>query len=408
MGDGVIVDVSECNRCGGELTDGACLRCGNQASFRAVHRDLILLLLLCTIAIATFVFTRFVAGMNERAEARVGDIWFQQGEQELADHRYEPAIESFRKARARDRDKREYVLALASALQFANHNDEARQALLHIREVAPENAEINLSLARLAAKRQDVTEALRYYHNALYGLWTGSRVDQQRRDVRIELVNFLLDHQQRSMALSELLVLDTELPEEVKAYDDAGDLFLRAGDSAHALKDFGRALHLGRSDFRALAGAGQAASDSQEYGLARRYLQRAATLEPHDTTVEHQLSLVNMTFSRDPLLPRISQEERVRRATEDYNHALSTLQACVSKQHTAQNSNAALDPLYAEAVEFQDELQPKNVKENPDTVRDAVDLVFRMESAMHGTCTPLQQVDEALLRIGRKHMGALQ
>ena len=40
-----------------------------------------------------------------------------------------------------------------------------------LRESEPEDREINLQLARLAASRQDVTEALRFYHNALYAPW---------------------------------------------------------------------------------------------------------------------------------------------------------------------------------------------------------------------------------------------
>jgi tetratricopeptide (TPR) repeat protein len=384
-----------------------CPNCGDR-SFRVVHRDLIQLFALCAIAIAGFMFTRYVAAADKQAEDRIGETWFQRGEAQLTAHQYDSAIDSFRKARARDRDRREYVLALATALQFANHNDEARQALLHIREVAPENAEINLSLARLDAKRQDVTQASRYYHNALYGLWTGSQVDEQRRQVRVELIDFLLAHHQPNMALSEILALDAELPDTVQAYDMAGTLFLRAGDSAHALKDFNRALHLNRRDATALAGAGQAAFDTQDYSLARKDLERASELQPHDADVKARLTLVNLVFSRDPLLPRLTRDERLRRAADDCQQALSTLQSCMDQKESPATSKANLAPLQVEGVQFQERLQSKNVQRDSDIVRDAVDLFYRTEQAVNTTCSPVQGPDKALLLIGRKHLGALQ
>jgi tetratricopeptide (TPR) repeat protein len=396
----------QCKRCGSAVSEGACPNCGDR-SFRVAHRDLLLLSTLCIIAIVAFIFTRYVAAADKQVEDRIGKIWFQEGEQRLTARQYDSAIESFRKARARDRDKREYVLALATALQSANHNDEARQALLHIREIAPENAEINLSLARLDAKREDITEALRYYHNALYGLWTGSQVDEQRREVRIELVDFLLAHHQPSMALSELLVLDTELPDAVQAYDMVGKLFLRAGDPAHALKDFNRALRLDRHDATALAGAGQAAFDTQDYTLARKDLEAASEVERHNSDVQHLLALVTLVFSRDPLLPRLGREERLRRATDDYDQALNTLQSCLDRQVNQPNSQPVLASLQAEAQQFQGQLKSKGAKQNSEVVRDSMDLVYRIEHAVNANCAPAQGSDKALLLIGRKHLGAL-
>jgi tetratricopeptide (TPR) repeat protein len=397
----------QCKRCGSALSEGACPNCADR-SFRVAHRDLLLLSVLCITAIGGFIFTRYVAAADKQVEDRVGEIWFQTGEQQLAARQYDRSIESFRKARARDRDKREYVLALATALESANHTDEARQALLHIRETAPENAEVNLSLARLDAKRQDVTESLRYYHNALYGLWTGSQVDEQRRKVRIELIDFLLAHQQPNMALSELLVLDTELPDTVRDYDIVGKLFLRARDPAHALKDFDRALHLDRHDATALEGAGQAAFDTQDYSLARKDLEAASGLEPHNTDVQHLLALVLLVFSRDPLLPRLGREERLRRATDDYDQAINTLHACLDQQATKAASQPVLISLDAEAQQFQDQLKSKDAKQDPEVVRDSIDLVYRIEHAVNANCTPVQGSDKALLLIGRRHLGALQ
>jgi len=171
---------------------------------------------------------------------------------------------SFAAHRQKPDDKR-YVLALAQALALKRDDDAARSALITLRESAPEDPEINLQLARLAATRQDVTEALRFYHNALYAPWPSEQADARRR-VRFELIRFLLTHDQVSRALSELLALSTDLPDEVPLRLEVAQLFAKAGDNGHALDQFKRALHLAPENGEALAGAGQARSSLPTMG----------------------------------------------------------------------------------------------------------------------------------------------
>ena len=102
------------------------------------------------------------------------------------------AIDSLRRAAVRDRNDKRYALALAHALALNGEDDAARGALLTLRESAPEDPDINLQLARLAAGQPDVTDALRFYHNALYAPWPVDQADARRR-VRFELIAFLLD-----------------------------------------------------------------------------------------------------------------------------------------------------------------------------------------------------------------------
>ena len=83
-------------------------------------------------------------------------------------------------------------LSLAKALEAANRDNEGQGAPASVRESVPENPEINVELARISARQRNVPDALRYYHNALYGIWTGEDVDRQRQDVRRELIEFLV------------------------------------------------------------------------------------------------------------------------------------------------------------------------------------------------------------------------
>jgi len=65
-----------------------------------------------------------------------------------------------------------------------------------------------------------------------------SHVDERRQQVRLELIHLLLDHNQRSRALSELLILGSEVPQSAGANAEIAKLFLSAGDAQHALGYF--------------------------------------------------------------------------------------------------------------------------------------------------------------------------
>ena len=136
------------------------------------------------------------------------------------------AVTALRRATARNPDAVTYRLALAQALTVAQQDDAARQLLLGLREVQPEDSETNLRLARLERRRGDTVAAGRYYEAAILGLWKREQRLAQRQ-VRTEFIQFLLSHGERDRALSELLVLEGSLGE-----DEASQLQARRDASA--------------------------------------------------------------------------------------------------------------------------------------------------------------------------------
>ena len=136
-----------------------------------VHREIFQLCALIALAVAAFLVTRAIAISNREMTVRDAAEWFRRGQQAMQSGDVDEAIDSLRRATVRDRDDKRYVLALAQALALKKDHDGARSVLMTLRESEPEDREVNLQLARLAAARQDVTEALRFYHNALYAPW---------------------------------------------------------------------------------------------------------------------------------------------------------------------------------------------------------------------------------------------
>ena len=249
---------------------------GEEETVRILRRDMLRLSVIAACAVGLFLLTKTLAAREGEIESRVAGIWYQDGERQLNAGQVDEAIDSFRKATGIDRENRRYVMALADALAAGDHNIEAQQALLRLREQEPTNAEINLRLARLAAKSGDVPETVLYYHSSLDGMWKGPNVATRRRNVRKELIDFLIARHDQDRALSELLVLDSELPDKnADAHVQAAKLYLQVGDAQRALNDFTGAMRLDPLNDEALAGAGEAELRLGDLRRARLYLEQA-------------------------------------------------------------------------------------------------------------------------------------
>lgn len=361
-----------------------------------VHREFLQLGILIVIAIAAFFLTRAVAASNRDMSLQDAAEWYRRGQQALDAGRVDDAVEAFRRATARSRTDKNYLLALARALTLDHDDEEARSVLLTLRESAPEDAEINLELARLVADRQDVTEALRFYHNALYAPWPAELTDARRR-VRVELIRFLLAHNQSGRALSELLAVSTDLPDQAAAHLQVAQLFAQAGDQNHALDQFQRALRLSPDHGMALAGAGQSAFQLGRYALARTYLRRAPADQDNVTTRE----VVERVLSSDPLANRIGSTERRRRLISDLNYARQRLATCFAGRAGGQTTDDEL-ALQHEADAFKARLPPSAALDQ-DTIEGGVDLLDRIASHVIQACGSPTPFDRALVLIGRQH-----
>ena len=134
-------------------------------------------------------------------------------------------MSALRRSVTRDPNQRRYRLALAEALATNRRDDDARRELPALRGAQPEDAETNLQLARIEARRGSADAARRFYESAIAGLWRPEQADV-RRATRVELIDFLLARNERGRALSELLVLDANLPDAPALQARVGEMFL--------------------------------------------------------------------------------------------------------------------------------------------------------------------------------------
>ena len=343
-----------------------------------------------------------VADREQRATIRDAAAWYDVGVRQLQAGRAGDAVDSLRHATRRDRGNRAYGAALARALLAAGRGDDARLVLLDLRESAPDDPQISEELARLAARREDVAEAARYYRSALYGMWDLGQNDARIR-LHIEFIRFLLAHRQPTAALAELLALVPNLPDDAAAHVEAGQLALSAGDHARAREQFSRALAMEPRNLEALLGAGEAAFADRDYIAVRRYLSGVSNPSARAAYLRDMSELV---LTSDPLAPRLTFAERQRRLAAALTQAMRRIADCTAvAQARSVEAGARLDALRRDAAAFEASLTPATLRASPDLIETGADLVDRLELESAGACGAPAGLDEALL-INARRRGA--
>jgi tetratricopeptide (TPR) repeat protein len=363
-----------------------------------IHRELVLLAVLVAVTLTAFFVTRAVASGNSALRRTQAAAWFDLAERASQNQDRQAAVLGLRRAVSKDPENTRYRLALAATLASNHLDDEATRVLLALREVDPEDPETNLQLARLASRRSDVDATRRYYQNALAGLWRPEQSDRRRR-IRTELIDMLLAHQERARALSELLLLSPNLPDDPGVLVHVGQLADAAGDPRLALEQYARAVRLDARNADALAGAGEAAFELADYASALRYFDAI----PQQTAKAAELrDIARLVLTADPLAPRLALSERRTRIAVAFHQAVHRLNACSSAP--ADSTNDKLERLRNEAQAFEEALDLRRRAEPRDIANDGADLVYRIERAVEGACAlPPAPLDRALLLIGRRH-----
>jgi len=402
----------QCPQCGRNIPWGQiqCPFCpGHGGYLWSLRRDTFLLIIF-VLLILMFVITGFSVRVYRAVERGFAEDWYARGEEDLRAGRAEAALADFRTALSYSHDNERYQLRLAQALmavgQSREAGSEARTYLLNLLEHEPGNGTVNLELARLAARDHAVSDALRFYHGAIYGEWEDDAV-LRRRASRLELVEFLLDAGQKDAARAELIALAADLPDDPALQTKVGNLLLRVAGYDDALKLFRQALREEPHLAPALAGAGECYFQNGDYGQAARYLTRAVQQDPHLAQAAAMLDTAQAVLKLDPFNRRLDNMERARRAVLDFNSALMRLQNCAT-QRGIDLKAAGSDPLQAlsaQATQLQPRAQQRYLSRDSELLSQVMDAVFEMEQSTAHTCGEPQGLDLALLLMAREQGG---
>jgi tetratricopeptide (TPR) repeat protein len=372
------------------------------------RRRLIVLAILTLVTVVLFILvsrlvTRFQA--NEKAIARHvfahGQSLYQIGDAA-------GARDDFRVALNYDPDNTQYQLNLARALRDSGKLSEAATYLNTLWTRDPQDAVINLALARLAVRQSSLDGALRYFHNAIYGVWP-SNPDANRRSARLELIDFLTRQKAFPMAQAEILSLMQSEPARPPDLLQAAQLFTAIDDPGNALNTYQRVLEVDPKNFLALAGAGESALRLGRYRTAEQYFQKAAALNPEDTSSRQSIETTNLVLSADPFLRRISDAERNRRLLTAFNTAGERLHSCAAATGTnltAPSQNPTdLPALEVRWLALKPQLRELRSAAETDLPDSILDLVFLIEQQTAPLCGLPSGLDLAYLLISRDRNG---
>ena len=342
----------------------------------AVGRRRIILTAVILGTIPAFAFTNALNGSARQRRQELANGWAQQGQGDLAASRPTEAANDFRTAQEYARNRGEYRLQLAEALIAGNHIVEAQSQLLTLWTQTPGDGTVNRELARIAARRDDVPEAMRYYHGAIDGAWDGPAA-VQRRKTRSELAEFLLRRGDKTQAQAELIALVADLPSDPAAMTDAAALLLEADADPEALTLLQKALELDPHDGRALRLAGEAAFAAGDYRTARSHLEAAGDALHLDARGQELLDLSTRVLTLDPFARRISSRERLRRVVRVFGAAQQALARCPAGSHgDLQSQMDALEPKMTE----------RTLAGDPDLVDEAIALVTTVDGVTSAAC----------------------
>ncbi len=312
------------------------------------------LLLTDTISLATlFVITALLAVLTQAFyksytahQAALAQRWAARGELAMRNGKPEAAIDAFRSALADAPGQRNVEIALAEALASAGHTQEAASYFNTLLESEPGNGMINLQLARLAARQGNVSQALDYYHRAIYGNWEGNGYIR-RREVRMELVNFLISRKLYSEARNELLVGAGNAPNNDFSFLlQIAQTMEKAFVPADALRIYKTILERHPSSVEALEGAGRTAFQLGHFREARQYLQHVINT-PDANRESPQAFEQSRDMLRDAtrlllLYPssQLSLRAQSMRILEDRQIAQARFDSCVTSLATTQDTPA--------------------------------------------------------------------
>ena len=361
-------------------------------------------LVICAVLL---VFLFSVTGILTRAfhkkQNALAAEWFAKGNASLASGAAREALDDYRRALIFDPENEPYQLHLAQALAQLGRQEEARAYLLNLLADRPGDGEVNFELARLAAQTNDIDDAVRFYHAAVYGAWETDPVAAQLR-ARLELSQFLVRHRENTPAEAELISLAANIPDrDAELHRQAGDLFQSIGDLHRALNEYRFALKAAPENLTARIGAGLVSFKLGNYVKAAEDLDLAYKADPENQTVAAKLETARVVIASDPFSAELSSKERANRVSVALVRAVQRADQC-STAAVKNTNTSSLGELAKQA-----KLQQKSIWSehslflHPDQNDAAMEMVFKIETAATEICGEPAGEDAALHLIERKY-----
>lgn len=304
---------------------------------------------LLLIVVVLSALDQFLARVESAESQGAAERSFLTGSRLLASGMPAEAVDFLREAHAEERQNSSYELALIAALIDSGKTADAEPLMNEMLDEEPNDGNVNLIAARLAAKKGSATEAEAYYHRAIYGEWPSDSAGH-RTAARMELIDLLKERGQKQEMLAELISLEAEPSLSTEIRKRLASLFLEADSPARAAAVYQQMIAKDPKDLAAYEGLGEAELEQGQYAAARTAFLQAFFHTPNNAAIRSHLQMLNTVVALDPTLRQLTSEEKYRRSIHILDMARTVLAACAPKNpllETAEATIAAKAPAHA-------------------------------------------------------------
>jgi tetratricopeptide (TPR) repeat protein len=375
----------------------------SEESPRVLSRELVMLL--CVLALVMMLaLTALSARLYHKKIHTLADAMFAQGEADEQAGQVKAALTDYRNALAYNPTNLLFQFHLAKALAAAERDEEARSYLLNLLSESPGSGEVNLELARIAARVNSMADAMRYYQGAIYGEWVSDPM-AMRWAARRELCETLLNRGELKQAAPEVIALAQNTPAgDAVRLKIVAQLLLRTQQWNRALDLYRTLLAADRNDQESLAGAAQAAFQLGQYITAMEYFDQLPQERREQPDLANLFVMSGRILAMDPFLSGLSAEVRAQRATNALILVQTRAENCA--RQTGQSleqtpPTTELQRLYAQGKELQPDWTPRYLQRFPDRLDAVMTYVSAMENVAATACSEPQGDDRALWLLGR-------
>lgn len=368
---------------------------------RLILRDSIALLSLLAIVILLFFITLFLFHSFSVHRLELAHRWLARGEAAMQAGQPAAAVEALRSAQAYAPGDEKLRIELAEALAAAGRTQEAVAYFNTLLESQPGDGMINLQLARLAARQGEEAQAQQYYQAALDGTWEGDGYIR-RREVRLELAQYLIRQKRYDLARTQLLIAAGNAPDNAGIEIQISSLLEAAGDHGNALHFYKRALQHRPVQLAALEGASRTAYALGRFQQAKELLEQTLNhpgFEKQPAELQNQYR--NMLADSDHLLllypdPDLSVRARAERILNNRKIASQRFTACFESKTTV---SASLQALAGEWKQLPQTMRLLQLEQNPELEQNIMQLVYKTEQITAQQCGTPTGDDALLLKI---------
>lgn len=379
------------------------------AKRRLFLRDSLTFVVLILLTGVLFLVTLFLFRSFTSHRAELAVRWSGRGKAALDAGKPDQAMVALRTALSYAPGTRSYELLLAQALADSGHTDEASNYFMNLWVTQPGDGFINLELARLSAKKNDQTNAIKYYRASVYGTWEGDGV-VRRREVRLELARYLIAHQYFNAARIELLIAAGNSPSDPGLNTTLAGLLVETGDIADGFSYYKKALEDAPKNLTALEGAGRAAYNLGHFAEAHSLLERAleSNASPEKQNASGDLATI-LDNSRRILELRPSGKlrpvERVNRILQDSVIAKKRLDNCIVQFDEENGPPPELQQLKSRWASGADTLSRRVLLRSLAQQDASVQLIFDTEMQASQFCGAPTGDDALLLLLAKSSDG---